>query len=297
MPANDVFPHRVATVVSIAWNPWEIDHGNGWEPLPDRFEGWDSGVDVLVRCGVTIDALEAHRETGVSIHDMALCLSWQSSSTGMTGAALPVAVDPSGNTMLTARLAGDELSGVVTFRRTLTANKVAHPPEPGAATMPGAVLASDEARLLLDDAAAMFPVAELDFAHTRLSPSASWHLESSTEFDRPFIAEFRLLLNTRDTELRLAVERGARDRRQEALLDALESGVAELLVELAVLHRDDLESRSSWAPGSVGELLQVLLHSPGVDAVRRAVAAGEPPERRRALDGGTRAIGKGRAFQ
>jgi hypothetical protein len=77
----------------------------------------------------------------------------------------------------------------------------------------------------------------------------------------PFFGSFRVLINSRDTELSQAVARGARDRRQQAILDELEAGVAALLLEMAVMVQDEIDDRPDWPADSVGEVLGRLLNA------------------------------------
>src|SRR5690606_38919204 len=102
-------------------------------------------------------------------------------------------------------------------------------------------------------------VHEIDFSHTRLSPTASWHLETSTDLTAPFYGTYRVLINKLDRELRAAVTRGAKDKRQQALLDELQAGVAELLLEIALHLRTELAEREEWPPDSVGDVLSRTL--------------------------------------
>ena len=141
----------------------------------------------------------------------------------------------------------------------------------------------------------MFPVHGVDFSHTNLHPSASWHLEGSPDLHAPFMGTFRLLLNRLDGELMKAVERGAKTARQQALVDELAHGVAELLLELAVVHRDELSDRDGWPTDTVGDVLSRCLAQAG--ELREPSGAQDLPRFRSTLAGIVRAGGQGRMFE
>jgi hypothetical protein len=164
------------------------------------------------------------------------------------------------------------------------------------ASVPGSVLQDDLTQLVLETRSSMFPIHEIDFAATRLSPGASWHLESGTDLLAPFYGVFRVLINTRDAELKVAVGRGAKDKRQQALLDELESGLTALLIEMALYLQDELMQRDEWPAETVGDMLSRMLEmarpNPGFPP-----SAHDLTNFRTHLAGAVRNAGKGRIFQ
>jgi hypothetical protein len=140
----------------------------------------------------------------------------------------------------------------------------------------------------------MFAIHEIDFANTRLSPNASWHLESRMDLGLPFYGTFRILINKRDSELSSAAARGAKDRRQQALLDELEAGVTAILLELAIDMRTEL-AEQEWPLDSVGDVLGRILDASGLADVALP-AAHDLPDFRTHLAGAIRAMGRGRLF-
>ena len=89
--------------------------------------------------------------------------------------------------------------------------------------------------------------------------------------------------------------RGAKDRRQQSLIDELESGLAVLLLEIAVQMRAELLEREEWPADTVGDVLWRIIDSAGV-----SLEAPSTPEEladfRTALSGAARSMGKGRGF-
>jgi hypothetical protein len=267
-----------------------------WCPLPDEVDGWDPGTNLRVARRVQVDAGRLFQETGLQPEDTALTISWTSSTTDMTEASAPVRFGPNGTVVADTILVGERLSGILTLRTTVS---LARPPATravGVAAVPGSVLAEHVQRVVLENVSSMFPVHEIDFSHTRLSPTASWHLETSTDLTAPFYGTFRVLINKRDRELSAAVARGAKDKRQQVLLDELQAGVAALLLELALHLRDELAEREEWPPDSVGDILsRTVAASP--------LSAAAPPspvelaDFRTQIAGAIRHLGRGRVFQ
>ncbi|KAB1108217.1 hypothetical protein [Micromonospora aurantiaca] len=295
MPA-EVRPYLVPEAGTVVWQPWMLLDGHEWGPLPDELQGWDPGTDLRVARRVQVDAARFFQETGVELRDVALTVSWTSSTTNMTEAAPSAQFDPAGGAVVDTILVGERVSGVLTLRTTVG---LVHPPAGravGVAAVPGSVLAEHVQRVVLENVSSMFPVSEIDFSQTRLSPTASWHLETSTDLVASFYGTFRVLINRRDGELSAAVARGARDKRQQALLDELQAGVAGLLVELALHLRDDLADRDEWPPDSVGDVLSRILAD-----VPLSITAPPSPvdlaEFRTQISGAVRRIGKGRVFR
>ncbi|MEH0818544.1 MULTISPECIES: hypothetical protein [unclassified Micromonospora] len=264
--------------------------------MPDAVDGWDPCTDLRVARRVQIDAGRFFQETGVGLEDLALTVSWTSSTTDMTQASSPVRFDPSGAAVADTILVGERLSGILTLRTTVSLVRPPARSAVGVAAVPGSVLAEHVQRVVLENVSSMFPVHEIDFSHTRLSPTASWHLETSTELTAPFYGTFRVLINKRDRELSAAVARGAKDKRQQVLLDELQAGVAALLLELALHLRDELAEREEWPPDTVGDVLARTVAASPLPA-----AAPPPPvelaDFRTQISGAIRHLGRGRIFQ
>ncbi|GLY31599.1 hypothetical protein [Kineosporia sp. NBRC 101731] len=254
---GEVLPYLVPTRDTVSWGSWELGEDESWVPLPAELEGWDPGTDLFVRRSVKVDVLAFVKETALAPSHVRVTASWTSSTTDMTDACSPVLLNADGHAYLHFKMDGKRIAGVLTLRTTLT---LAHPPQTsqlGVARIPGSVLAQDQRQVSLDGTPSMFPVHEVDFSGTPLPPEASWHLETTTDLDAPFYGTFQLLLNSRDKELSTAV-RNPKDKRQKALCDELQAGIAALMLELAVRERDDLLDRT-WPSDSVGEVLSRLL--------------------------------------
>ncbi|MER7457513.1 hypothetical protein [Micromonospora sp. NPDC126480] len=295
MPA-DVHPYLVPKPGTVVWQPWMLLDAQEWFPIPAAVDGWDPGTDLRVGRRVQVDPTRFFQETGLELEDVALTVSWTSSTTDMTEASSPVPFESNGAAVADTLLVGKRLSGTLTLRSTVSLIRQPARRAVGVAAVPGSVLAEHVQRVVLENVSSMFPVHEIDFSHTRLSPTASWHLETTTELIAPFYGTFRVLINKRDRELCTAVARGTKDRRQQALLDQLQADVAALLLELALHLRDELAEREEWPPDSVGDVL-----SRTVAASPLALAAPPSPadlaDFRTQISGAIRQFGRGRIFQ
>ncbi|GAA4923870.1 hypothetical protein HD597_011206 [Nonomuraea thailandensis] len=295
MPA-DVRPYLVPRPGTVVWEPWYLLDADKWSLLPDEIDGWDPGTDLRAARRVRVDVARFVQETGLDLADVVLVVSWTSSTTDMTEAASAVRFDSNGMASVDATLVGERLSGTLSLRSTISLAGTAVGQGVGVASVPGSVLAEHVQRVVLETMSSMFPVHEIDFAYTRLSPTASWHLEASTDLTAPFYGTFRVLINKRDRELRAAVARGAKDRRQQALLDELQAGVAALLLELGLHLRAELAERDEWPPDSVGDVLARTISVSPLHLVTPPSPV-DLAEFRTQISGAVRNLGRGRIFQ
>ncbi len=290
---GEVRPYLVPIPSTVQWGTWELWEDEAWVPLPYELEGWDSGTDLVLRRTVQVLADAFTAETYLLPSEVRVTASWTSSTTDMTDASTPVPLGSDGSALLQFRVAGSRIAGVLTIRTTLALH---HPPvtqQLGAARIPGSVLTEDQRGVALDRTTSMFPVHEVDFAGTPLPPDASWHLETTTDFDAPFLGTFQLLLNSRDRELCAAV-RNPKDKRQLALCDELQGGVAMLMLEIAVRARDELLERT-WASDSVGDVFSRLLRNSGLETDIYPATPGMSRFRSRVAQA-VRRSGQGRQF-
>jgi hypothetical protein len=273
--------------------------GEDSSELADVLDGWDSGTDLFIRRRITVDydRLSAETELPQDVHLVATT-SWTSSTSGMSESARPVAIADSRPVVLEALLPGDRIGGVLRIRTTVTTANAPQFRPPGIAVLPGSILVEDRCQVALEGTLSMFPVHGIDFSHTSLHPSASWHLESSPDLHAPFLGAFRLLLNSLDSELMKAVERGARSTRQQALMDELAHQIGVLLLELAIAHRSELEDRDVWPAESVGDVLaRTLARALAECPIQMPLGPQDLPRFRTVLDGIVRAAGQGRRFE
>jgi hypothetical protein len=294
--ANDVRPYMLPGPGSVTWKPWQLVDGDESTVLPDALEGWDSGTDLVIRRVVVVDQERLRHDAELPAEvGLVVTVSWTSSTSQMSESAPPVRLANSGPCLLEAVLPGDKVGGILRIKTTVAIANAPHSRVLGIARLPGSILVEDQAQVALEGTMSMFPVHGVDFSHTNLHPSASWHLEGSPDLHAPFMGTFRLLLNRLDGELMKAVERGAKTSRQQALVDELAHGVGVLLLELAVAHREELSDRDVWPADSVGEVLSRCLTQAG--DLNEPSGAQDLPRFRSTLAGIVRAGGQGRVFE
>ncbi|RIX27846.1 hypothetical protein [Amnibacterium setariae] len=293
--ANEVLPYRVPSSATVVWSDLELWTGAEWTSLPDRLEGWDPFSEVRVRGGVTIDGRSLEQETGIGAQELELALVWSCSTTAVR-AASSVPLVGAGSTISEFVLDGTRLSGTLDLALALTLRQE-RVPHTVTAHRRGSVLARRAYKMSLQGTGGMFPVEITDFAMTSIPPEISWYLESSADLDLPFLASFRLLINSHDGELVAAVAAPAPDPRQDALLDALQEQLTIQLIEFAVLLRGELLARASWPAETAGDVLRTLLvRSRTESAPSVPLTADESSVWRSRLWAGARELGAGRAW-
>src|SRR5690349_6072020 len=296
MANNDARPYLCPLEGTFVWGPWHVRQGEDWVVLEERIEGWDPGIDLELRRSLQVDLASFELQTSIHPKYFGINTSWRSSTTGMVGSGSPAPLPESGKCHISVQLAGARIGGTLSIRTTVVLLECPETRSPGTVHIPGSVVADHQQDLILELAAAMYPVNMIDFAQTRYSPTASWHLETGADqLDAPFLGAFMLLINSRDVALCEAIARGPKDKANQALYDELEAGVASVMIELAV-HEHDQLVEGDWPAGSVGAILRRTLERSGlVDAV--APSSYDLAEFRTRLAGAVRNAGQGRLFR
>ncbi|PPF72770.1 hypothetical protein [Rathayibacter sp. AY1E6] len=255
--ADALAPYRTPSPATISWSAPDLLDGDAWVPLRDEIEGWDPSIDLVVRGSVEIDPRAVETETGLTLREMALAVSWSSSSSRFRAAAPRIPLADAGVTDFTVTMPGARLDGKVEITTAVVALPNADVGA-GTARRRGSVLAERRYSVALEGTIGMFPVEVVDFVKTRLPNAASWHLETSQELDQAFLAGFRLQINERDAELTKAIGSRRPTDREKMLLDSLEEGVLGLLLESASMLQHDL-MENDWEKETVGHVLRSLL--------------------------------------
>lgn len=293
----DVRPFLVPDPSSIVFGEWLIDGSDG-DQLPEAWDGWDAGTDIRIRrtCDIAMERLRA--ETGMPGGvPVRITTSWKSSATQMRLRAGHIPSAEEGRHTLRAILPGSQVAGTLVLRTTVTVGADWRG-APGMPCRAGSVLFEDEARIALQGESPMFPIEILDFASTPWDPDASWHLTVSAEMEAPFLGACWLSLNSRDSELISAVSAAKPSQRQEALLETLYGGVAELMLEMAEIRsRESDAAETAYEPDSVGAVLDHYASALGRSAFALALTLPEASDRHTARQGASRRMGLGRRFK
>jgi hypothetical protein len=291
--SRDARPYLVPGTVEVVWSAWERLVGDSWTQLGDKIEGWDPEMDVIVRRTVEADWSAFRRGAGLPA-DFPLFVSakWESSSSQMRARLGTVAVPTAGPVSLQGTIPGQRAGGTLEIATAIsTAADWASAP-PGVAARAGSAFANDAVRIVLEGSGSMFPVALVDFSHTRFDPDASWHLSTPEDLTAPFLGSVILSLNERDRELVAALSALKPNPEQRALLLEVQQRVAMTMLETALdAERSESLLTVAWPVESVGDVLRRLLES----------ASGTVPSERadvRAwLDGASRRAAQARAFE
>jgi hypothetical protein len=293
---NEVRPYLVPEPASSAWGSWRLLDGEHSFLLPDRIDNWNSDSDLRLQRLISVPHEEVVAQAGLPKGiPLAVTTSWTSSATGMTELAVRKTTDRSFSMMMEITIPSGRIEGTLTLHTTLTLAVDFPGAQIGVASQAGSILLADEKSVVLQTMP-MFPVAIADFAATRFDSESSWRLQTSTSLELPFLGDYLLLLNSRDKELVAAVTRGAKDRRQELLVEQLEEELAALMLELAIEVRDDLTGQD-WPVDSVGDVLGRLLPLATSRGLRQASTNGDGLAAFRSdVRGAVRAAGRGRIF-
>jgi hypothetical protein len=297
MMLTDAKPYIVPDPASIVLGPWQMLVGDAWTEMPGMFEGWDAGTDVHLRRQVEVHGLLLRMDSpSAEQQSLVISTSWTSSSSMMSARAGHAVLPQDGTLIVQAQLPGELIGGTLDIRTTVSVAADWDAP-PGEAHLAGSVLVEDKARLALEGTSSMFPVSVIDFTRTPFDPDASWHLSTTTDLEAPFMGQFLLSINARDTELVSAVSSATRTARQSALVEELRHQVAQILLELAQdLDADGRIREREWPADSVGDTLARTLTVSGPSTFFDLGDPGELSGRRSFLMGTTRRNGQGRAF-
>lgn len=294
---NDVRPYFVPRDGSVRWSPWKLVSGSDRLPLPDYVDGWEPGLDIHINRQFEIDRDAFESDTLTQLDDCLVHISWQSSTTDMVDAAPPITIPHTGSGSIDVDLLGYKLAGTLTIYSRIVLSRLPSSGKPmGSARIPGSVLNEHVQTLVLENPTTMFPLQVVDFARTTYAPDASWHLDVDGDLGSPFMGAVLLQINSRDTELCEAVSRESVTGETKRILnDQLEAGIAELLIELAILNGDELLA-SDWPADSVGDVLKkTLARADLLDAT--PPTAHILPDFRTLIAGAVRKMGRGRLFQ
>jgi hypothetical protein len=263
-------------------------------PLPEYFEGWDPLTDIILERSIRCDPAALRSDSDLEEQvPLTLTVSWVSQQSFMTEAVYRAELDHDQTVRIS--LPASRVGGSITLRTTITVGS-SDPVRPlGSARWAGSLLVSDDRVVVLEGDGPMFPMCEVDFAGTAYPPDASWALQISEDLTLPVLGSILLLINSRDTELALALSAAKPDPRQSALLETMEGQVAAFLIAQAVSRRNELESEE-WPDQCTGALLTRYLGVARDRGVLTLLSAADQGVLAAALDSASRAEGHGRSF-
>lgn len=290
---RDAKPYLCPDTDGIGRAPWERWDGSDWAPLESEVEGWDPDTDLVVRRLVEADWGLIRYQAGLPA-DFPLTVtgSWSSSTSQMRSPIGSVIVPTVGRVLVEGIVPGRMAGGVLEVTTTVATATDWHTAPAGVARYAGSVFFRESVRVQLESSGGLFPVAMVDFAHTRFDPDASWHLNASHDLSSPFMGTFLLYINQRDGELVDAITAPKPSPAQRLLVQEVHHQVAMTMLEIAAdaEQNEDLLD-VDWPADTVGDVLKNLW-----------VAAGDrrpppdPADRRTWLAGAARRGAHGRAI-
>ncbi|WP_315093521.1 hypothetical protein [uncultured Cellulomonas sp.] len=286
-------PYLVPAVDAMTLGQWERYDGDSWVLLGEHVEGWDPETSLVVRRVIDADWNGARQQAGLPADfPLAITAGWSSSTSQMRVQISAAPVPAAGRLIVEGTIPGNRAGGALELTTTLT-TAADWPTAPiGVARRVGSMFFTDSVRVTLEGSGSLFPVAVVDFAHTRFDPDSSWHLTAPLDLGAPFSGTFLLSINKRDTELVDAITAPKPTATQRLLAQEIHHQVAMMMLELALEAEQHDELLSvDWPAESAGDVLKYLRQSAG-DAPPR-----EPSERRAWLSGAARRGANGRAFR
>jgi hypothetical protein len=297
MAVTGARPYLMPSASAVRFGIWSL-FNQEWEPLPDSLETWDPEVSLRLSQTVELDVQQLLAETGLPVGaQFAVTASWTSATSGMKVPIARMETVDGGVVVLEGELDGRRIGGSLEIMTTVALVSLTVPVPVGVVASAGAVVAEMSTRVNVEPDLVRFPVAVVDFSFTKTDANASWRLETTTDLFAPFFGEFRLLINSRDTDLVHAVETRAPTTVDLTLIAEMEGQVAAFLYEFAIMNRDALREEDEWPSNSVGQVLSGFIHV--ADRHNLTAVAADPIDRPAfvaRLAGLVRVQGQGRPF-
>lgn len=262
-------PYLLPPDESVDAEPWRTPDG---AQLPDRLDHWDPFTEVEATRSLTVD-VDLVRSACRLPDDttLAVVASWRSDRTRLSGGADPVelgAMDGTLRVPIEITVPGSTSGGRVELVTEVVLRSAGSGPSPLSPRRPGAVLWRDRAHLVVEGAAARFPLTAVEFESIpRLPAQGLWALDWSAEdLEAPVSASLRLLVNSRDGGVLDALRSGSSDVRSGVIRGFVVYDVARTLVEGALSSEPFVAGPESYQEGTLGRMLFELLASawPGV---------------------------------
>lgn len=269
MKTLPVAPYLLPPEECVAVHPWTLEDG---QPVPERFDHWDpyTPTDLFRTVEVNLDAVRQACALGPDA-TFALTASWTSDRTRLAGISPAVELGTLSGAVqapLHVSIPGAASGGRLSL---LTRLVLRYPGEEPTAISPrrqGAILWTQQTRVLLEGAASRFPVAAIDFSSVAWLPdNASWAVEWELEMlDAPVLSALRLVINADDTALLQALRSGSTDPRAATIRSFVMFDVARTLVDGALRSDHFVSDPESFDEGTVGRMLFDLLATcwPGI---------------------------------
>jgi len=266
-------PHLQTTAVDPT--PWLVSVRGETMPVPELLKAWDYTTPLHFECQLDIDVERVLDECGLGPGSTLTAVAvWWASSTNKRLAGAMKELERSGPVLLAFDVDPGEIGGSITLRRHLLLGAAAGSASAFSATQPGSLLWEEDRRdtttMILEGDAARFPTEVLDFAERPvLEPSAAWWLDCRfDDLDASPLACLRLFVNGAHPQVK-PVLAGKSDPRSMLVGSVMSWDVSRRMINGALDSADFVDGWGSFRPGSLGEVLELLIRKvwPTHDAV------------------------------
>jgi hypothetical protein len=233
--------------------------------VPELLKGWDYTTPLHFECELELDVERVLEECGLAPGSgLTVVAVWWASSTNKRVAAAIKEVDESGVVSLAFDVDPSQVGGSISLRRHLLLSAAADSPSPFSATHPASLLWEEDRRdtttVILEGDAARFPTEVVDFAERPvLERSGAWWLDCRfDDLDASPLGSLRLYVNGSHPLMKsvLAGKSGVGTRLVESVMTW---DVGRTMINQALDSSDFVEGWGSFRPGSVGEVLELLV--------------------------------------
>lgn len=276
-------PYLQAASVSVF--PWQVVIHGQRSPLESTIKQWDYQTPLWFESLVQVRPDVVQQECGLGPDSkMALVAIWWASSTNFRRVAKVIELDDSSEYMLGVEVPAGEAGGTLTLIRQLVLVEPGHVEDELAADQHGAILWTEprETRgsVVLEGEAARFPTEAVNFEKTRVAdPQSLWWLDADlSDLDVTPLSAMRLYLNQNHALMKQLLA-GDSVPLVSAVAEILEWDVTRILMDSALSSDEFVARWGGFRPGSLGEVLELLIkrYWPGDDSRSLAALKSQDP--------------------
>lgn len=254
-------PWLTASPSEIEVEVWMTENEDGPQILPQRLDGWDAAMNLLLNRTVVIQADAVRRECGIA-GPLRLSAVWWCPGTNL-GRPLAIAEILPNDTEITVTLEGiikgEELSERLILRTLLVLPAGTYAEQLLSACRPGSVLWEDSFEIVLEGTASRFPTEIADFSAMNWPAEAGWRLHWEDDaLDAPFGRAVRLYLNETNKAVCITAT-AARAPEHRVISSVIRFDIARSLLTHGLCSEEFLQNPSGWPDDSVAGAISRML--------------------------------------
>ena len=245
----------------VSGGEWLMEDGT---EVPRLHVDWDPATRVALHRKLVISGrtLAGNCQLEPSTGCVLGCV-WEGAATRLRGTGSKAAFDLDSDAreaLVSVDIPGRLLGGTLSLRTVLSVIGPRPSGELGAA-QPGEILWTDRKRVVLEGEDSRFPVNVVDFSQVAtLQSSAGWMLTwQSRNFEEPFGASLRLLLNRAEPRVQDAVVTGSDSEAAQAIRRNIQVDTARTLVAYGLGSQEFIDGSADYVEGSVGRAIVELV--------------------------------------